>query len=148
MPKVNLKPPKESKIAPEEFAENARRTYQAGLTQTEDGSYVPPEFFEAGPSSNGAPPSPSPEQALERPARAVIDEREELTPRERRFYDMYIGLWADDPPPGLVKAAASQMNLIEFEANERAKPAFQFSPRFAEEDDMIVTGVPRIAEQR
>lgn len=46
----------------------------------------------------------------------------------------YMSLWGINPPPGYVeKIAASQMNVFEFEAHERAKPAFSRSIRYQEE---------------
>lgn len=46
----------------------------------------------------------------------------------------YIQLWGVDPPPGYIdRAAAAHMNIFEFEAHERAKPAFKSSQTYQEE---------------
>lgn len=46
----------------------------------------------------------------------------------------YLSLWGLAPPPGYVeRIAASGMNIFEFEAHERAKPAFDRSMRYQEE---------------
>lgn len=53
---------------------------------------------------------------------------------EQSLGSVYMGLWGVAPPPGYVKRiAASHMNLFEFEAHERAKPAFDRSIRYQEE---------------
>ena len=46
----------------------------------------------------------------------------------------YISTWGINPPAGYIeRAAAAHMNLYEFEAHERAKPAFKNSPRYQDE---------------
>jgi len=53
---------------------------------------------------------------------------------EAHLLSTYMGLWGVAPPPGYLRGiAAKGMNIFEFEANERAKPAFRFSPRYNEE---------------
>lgn len=54
--------------------------------------------------------------------------------RLKRYATLYRMWWRDDPPPGYLESVASSMNLIEFEAHERAKPAFAYSP-FAKEQE-------------
>lgn len=47
---------------------------------------------------------------------------------------VYKALWGISPPPGYIdRIAASHMNIFEFEAHERAKPAFHLSPRYQED---------------
>ena len=58
---------------------------------------------------------------------------------------VYIGLWGLPAPPGYIeKIGASHMNMFEFEAHERAKPAFKMSPKYAE--DYLSTGL-QVAKQ-
>jgi len=103
--------------------------------------------------------TPAPEQPTKAPAKseppkppAPGETREASKPRDveservQRFETVYVGLWHDDPPPGYCEAAARTMNIFEFEANERAKPAFQSSPRYAEEADVAHAG-PKEAQR-
>lgn len=53
---------------------------------------------------------------------------------------LYKWLWMDDPPVGEIEASAN-MNIYEFEAHQRAKPAFKLSPRFKEEAAVKMRGV-------
>lgn len=43
----------------------------------------------------------------------------------RSFFSAYFKLWGTLPPPGYVEKAARSMNLYEFIARERKKPAFR-----------------------
>jgi len=50
---------------------------------------------------------------------------------KRSLLGVYMENWGTAPPPGYVdRIAASGMNVYEFNAHERAKPAFQSSPVF------------------
>lgn len=47
---------------------------------------------------------------------------------------VWLRLWGEKPQKGYIeRAAAAGMSLSEFEAHERAKPAFKFSPTYQEE---------------
>lgn len=53
---------------------------------------------------------------------------------EQQLIAIYLGLWGTPPPPGYIeRMASSGMNVFEFEAHERSKPSFKFSPRYQEE---------------
>lgn len=57
-----------------------------------------------------------------------------------QYQSIYEGLWGLPASVGYLQhAARSGMNLYEFEANERAKPAFKFSPRYQEEELQTVS---------
>lgn len=47
---------------------------------------------------------------------------------------LYVGLWGESPVGGYIEGLLKRgLNLSEIEAHERAKPAFKYSPRYAEE---------------
>lgn len=54
--------------------------------------------------------------------------------RVKRFQSVYKSIWRDEAPEGYLESAAGSMNLVEFEAHERAKPAFNLSPLAKEEE--------------
>ena len=71
----------------------------------------------------------------------LLPERDPLTPTEKAanayaasLVSTYQSLWGVEPPSGYIeRAITGHMNVFEFEAHERAKPAFRSSPRYREE---------------
>ena len=62
----------------------------------------------------------------------------------QQMASVYVSLWGTPPPPGyLERFVRSGMNLWEFEAHERAKPAFRRSPRFVEEQAQLLMSLAR-----
>lgn len=53
---------------------------------------------------------------------------------KQQLAQVYLRLWGIAPPPGYIdRAAKAHMNFYEFEAHERAKPAFKNSQTYHEE---------------
>jgi len=60
--------------------------------------------------------------------------------RLSRYEAVYRGIWEDEAPPGYLESVAASMNLVEFEAHEKAKPAFAYSPLFKEQEQALEAG--------
>lgn len=58
------------------------------------------------------------------------------------FEAVYRGIWRDEPPPGEVEAGAAQMNLTEWAAYQRSKPAYPYSVEYKERAQMLERSLP------